>query len=50
MPVSISSPRRLRALKAAARTAEAQAGLFVDSSPILESVRRELTDILAILK
>jgi DNA-binding transcriptional MerR regulator len=36
--------------RAAARTPEKQAGLFLDSSPVLDSVRRELAEILAILK
>lgn len=37
-------------VKTAARVPEIQAGLFMDSSPILDSVKRELTEILAILK
>jgi DNA-binding transcriptional MerR regulator len=39
-----------RPLKTAARAPESQAGLFLDSGPILDSVRRELAEILAILK
>jgi DNA-binding transcriptional MerR regulator len=51
---SVSKPQTSKAIKVAARNtqpqANAQAGLFLDSSPILDSVRRELSEILAILK
>lgn len=50
---SVSKPPTAKSPKAGARTppsGNAQAGLFLDSSPILDSVRRELAEILAILK
>jgi DNA-binding transcriptional MerR regulator len=45
-----SKPATAKNTKSAARAPEKQAGLFLDSSPILDSVRRELSEILAILK
>jgi len=50
---SASKPAASKSHKAGARTTapgNAQAGLFLDSSPVLDSVRRELAEILAILK
>jgi DNA-binding transcriptional MerR regulator len=47
---SASKPATAKSAKSAARAPEKQAGLFVDSSPVLDSVRRELSEILAILK
>ena len=50
---SVSKPPASKSHKAAARTTppgNTQAGLFLDSSPVLDSVRRELAEILAILK
>jgi DNA-binding transcriptional MerR regulator len=48
---SASKPSKSKPIKAAAaRAPEMQAGLFLDTSPILDSVRRELTEILALLK
>jgi DNA-binding transcriptional MerR regulator len=45
-----SKPSKSKPTKARPRGAEAQAGLFMDASPILDSVRQELTEILAMLK
>jgi DNA-binding transcriptional MerR regulator len=43
-------PAKSKPSKAGARGPEAQAGLFLDPTPLLDSFRRELTEILAILK
>jgi DNA-binding transcriptional MerR regulator len=48
-PVRTPKPAKSKPVKAA-RAPETQAGLFFDPAPILDSVRRELTDILTLLK
>jgi len=48
---STSKPSKSKPIKSATpRVPEMQAGLFLDTSPVLDSVRRELTEILALLK
>jgi DNA-binding transcriptional MerR regulator len=48
--VRTAKPTKSKPVKAASRAQETQAGLFFDPTPILDSVRRELTDILTLLK
>src|SRR5271168_526867 len=45
-----SKPAKSKPAKPRPRGAETQAALFMDASPILDSMRQELTEILAILK
>jgi DNA-binding transcriptional MerR regulator len=48
--VRTAKPTKSKPVNAASRAQETQAGLFFDPTPILDSVRRELTDILTLLK
>jgi DNA-binding transcriptional MerR regulator len=49
-PARAAKPAKSKPAKAAKRLPEVQAGLFMDSSPVLDSVRQGLTEILALLK
>jgi len=48
-PARATKPAKSKPVKAA-RPPESQPGLFFDPAPILDSVRRELSDILTLLK